>query len=265
MDHFEFQPKPDMSSTFRHSIGGGFSTAFHYRPERLSFNSTQAKEILYESILAKKESAFPFPSLQTTLYEDDVLEEKFESLQIKESDLKQREMLLQAKEMELSKREQLLIERERQLIRKQMEFQNTQHKLLNQCKLMNESVSSLSTNERRISYISPVKSKDFKNFEQSKKLPDKSNPPKFMERTKKRKSILSILGFKKSKKLEEIRNEELEEISAKLSPEAQKIAMELLTILNTKSIRHNSSKYVKRKKSFRKNVSSQDFVVRNCK
>lgn len=229
MEHFEFQPKPDLSSTFRNSIGG-FSNIPRF--EVHNFNSTQAKEIVNESLfLDKVESGQLF--IQNSMYGDG-RKDKVQTLLIQQSILRQKELSLEVKENELNNREKLLIERERQLIDKQMKFQNTQHKIITHS-FLNESTTK--QNPQRIEKVE-IKSKEI-----DQTLGKISNKNK--TRNKKRKSILSLFGFKESSKVRKVENNYEKE--AETSPEAQKVAMELLFMLNAKNSRFNAST-----KSFRK-------------
>lgn len=239
MENFEFQPKPDLSSTFRNSIGG-FSNIPRF--EVFNFNSMQAREIVNES-LCKAENE---QSLQNSMYGR---MDNAQSLMIQQSRLKQKELSLQVKEIELNKREQILIERERQLIKKQMEFQNTQHKIISNKFLSDTSKSSSNIQPKSIPVI-----EDMVIESNEKDIPTVKILKQNKIRNKKKKSILSLLGFK-FKKFSKVRNaDDNEEKHIEISPEAQQVAMELLNILNAKRSRFNSSKSatVSSKNSFRR-------------
>lgn len=217
MDLFEFQPKPDLSSTFRNSIGGLSNIP---RFDMYNFSSTQAKEIVNESMSKVDNEQF---FIQNSMF-DDCHKDKAHHMVIiqKQSLLRQKELSLQAKESELNQREQLLIERERNLIKQQMKFQNTQHKIISNT-FLNESTSRQNRQQNRTT--------ETKSSESDKTVWKVSYKTK--TRSKKRKSILSLFGFKQSSKIQKIEDNEPEE--AGISPEAQQAAMELLLMLNAKA------------------------------
>lgn len=217
MDLFEFQPKPDLSSTFRNSIGGFTNIP---RFEMYNFSSNQAKEIVNES-LSKVENEPLF--IQNSM-SDECSKDKVLTFMIQQTILRQKEMSLQAKENELNQRERLLIERERNLIKQQMEFQNTQHKIISHT-FLNESISRSNNQQQSSESDKPVWKVSYKT----------------KTRSKKRKSILSLFGFKRSSKIRKVEDNEPEE--AEISPDDQKAAMELLLMLNSEATsRFNTTK-----------------------
>lgn len=102
---------------------------------------------------------------------DEILFKRIDQVKARETFLKHQEFDFQVKELEFAKRQKTLLERERNLMEKQMELQKVQH-------VMAKSVMARKAFEGRAHVVQDVKTK------------------------KKKKSLLSMLGFKKSSKLE---------------------------------------------------------------
>lgn len=271
MDNFEFHPFQEMSSTIQtnHSLFDSVSTTA-LRNEMFGNQVSRDFSAIESYFSPTRNSIGPSsPRGLTKNVFDDMLNQRLHAIRSQEAVLRQRELNMKAKELELSHREQLLIERERSLFEKQMEFQKKQH-MMAKTVIHHKPEPAYCTIEPRRSispdYMEPLATTET-DTDMEQYIP--------VMRQKKRKSLLSIFGFRKSSKDDNKRRMKdvvptikgvvqeimVSDLSEKWTPETKRAAYQLLTQMNADG-NLDLSRTVNNSKGFRRGKKGRKGSIR---